>query len=563
MTFPLLIFTFLGMLKIYRTTLFFVLSLLFVSTAFGQNKFEGYNLFLSVPETHKQTTCALRYVAPQTEITVKDLNPATPMRLANCGTTGARVEQRGGNTVMRASDTDYKWCFTGEDKSYQITFKGDEYTGQVTYNWIAESQATGTYNLKDFGAVGDGKTDDTIALKSAIAFIASRNGGTLNIPEGDFIITSPVSLVSGINIQGVSHIQTISPTNNVVARSPSRLNWKGKSGALFRIGECVNDIVMKDLELFTDNNENTYGVEAVGAYMTSQNFYFERVVFQGFFRGVYAHGLPITNYAWQFDYIKFNHCKFIYNRDAGIYSNVWNSDWKIQSSLFINPKFTPTSKANSMHFERSVGVLIQDTFGGGFQHALGGTFLSIFETGVTTIIGSQTESMTNSIVYHEKPLAVAGDYSYPITIINSVFGDSVIFNGRRTLVSTGNSYGATTFQADERLRVYSTGDRFCYDGWTLGCGKEQSRNFDRATVVFMTGQPEEGMVKGRPTVFGGTDVQFTTPIQMPTFLQNALPAGKGNGTMVYCSNCRRTTTPCQAGGNGAPAMVVNNQWSCL
>lgn len=551
------------MLNNYRTPLFIVLFLLSVSSAFAQNKFEGYNLFLDVPETQKVQTCALRYVSPQTEITITDLNRATPMKLSNCGDASARVEQRGANAVMRASDVNYKWCFTGEDKSYQITFKGDEYAGQVTYNWIADREATGTYNIKDFGAVGDGKTDDTIAFKSAIAFIASRNGGTLLIPEGDFTVTSPVALVSGINIQGVSSIATTAPTNNVVARSPSRIKLVGKSSSIFRIGECVENIVMKDLELFTENNENTSGIEAVGAFMSSQNFYFERVVFQGFNRGFYAHGLPVTKLAWQFDYIKFNHCRFVYNRDAGIYSNVINSDWKIQSSLFINPQRTPTAKADSMHFERAVGVLIQDTFGGGFQHARGGTFLYILDTGVTTIIGSQTESMTASIVYYENSIPGGGDYSYPMTIINSVFGDPIIFNARRTLVSTGNLYGPKTFTADERLRVYSTGDRFCYDGWIIGClGETAIKKFDRATIVFMTGEIGEGVVPARPTIFG-TDVQFGMPVQMPSFLQNLLPTGKANGTMIYCSNCRRSTTPCQAGGTGAPAMVVSNQWSCL
>ena len=551
------------MLKNYRATLLVILTLLFASNAFAQNKFEGYNLFLDAPETQKGTTCALRYVSPQTEITITDLNRSTPMKLTNCGDASARVEQRGANAVMRASDNNYKWCFTGEDKRYRITFKGDPYVGQVTYDWIADSEADGIYNIRDFGAVGDGTTDDTIAFKSAVAFIASRNGGTLQIPEGDFVVTAPIALVSGIIIQGVSVIQTTAPTNNVVSKSPSRIKLRGTNRALFRIGECVENVVIKEVELFAESNENTSGIEAVGAFDTSQNFFFERVVFYGFNRGFYAHGLPITKLAWQFDYVKFNQCKFIYNRDAGIYSNVINSDWKIQSSLFINPKRTPTAKADSMHFERAGGVLIQDTFGGGFQTARGGTFLNILDTGITTIIGSQTESMTASIVYNETNIQGAGDYSYPLTIINSIFGEPIIFNARRTLVSTGNLYGPKTFQADDRLRVYSTGDRFCYDGWILGCQTDAAiKKFDRATVIFMTGQPGEGSIKGHPTYFG-TDVQFGTPPQMPSFLQNALPTGKPNGSMIYCSNCRRNTTPCQADGTGAPAMVVANQWSCL
>lgn len=307
-----------------------------------------------------------------------------------------------------------------------------------------------------------------------------------------------------------------------------------------------------------------FGVEAVGAYLSSQNFYVERVVFQGFNRGFYAHALPINQYGWQFDYVKFNHCRFVYNRDAGIYSEVSNSDWKIEGCMFINTKRTATTNGNSMHFERAGNVLIQDTFGGGFANALGGTFLDILDSAAVTILNSQTEQMTASIVYNAVQNPSAGDYSYPMTLVNNIFGSPIIFKTRRTFVSTGNLYLSNTFQADERLRVYSTGDRFCYDGYTLGCQPAAAtiNKFDRATVIFMTGQLDEGSVKGHPTFFG-TDVQFGTPLQMPSFTQNALPAGKPNGSMVYCSNCRRSTTPCQVGGTGAPAMMVGNQWSCF
>ncbi len=170
--------------------------------------------------------------------------------------------------------------------------------------------------------------------------------------------------------------------------------------------------------------------------------------------------------------------------------------------------------------------------------------------------------MTNSIVYNGVNNPMAGDYSYPFAIINSIFGDPIIFNARRTLVSTGNMYGGDTFRADERLRVYSTGDRFCYDGHILACVGAAEKNFDKATIIFRTGQPADGSVKGYPTFFG-TDVEFGAPVKMPSFMQNALPRGKENGSIVYCQNCRRSTSPCQAGGSGAPAMVVNGQWSCL
>ena len=171
--------------------------------------------------------------------------------------------------------------------------------------------------------------------------------------------------------------------------------------------------------------------------------------------------------------------------------------------------------------------------------------------------------MTNSIVYNAIAHPNAGDYSYPLTVINSIFGAPIVFKARRTYVSTGNLYLADTFKADARLHVYSTGDRFCYDGATLGCNGGKTRNyFDGATVLFMTGAPDETGLKGYPTVFG-TDVQFNQPARMPSFTQNTLPKNEPNGSMVYCADCRRSTTPCQAGGTGAPVMVVAGQWSCL
>lgn len=556
------------MLKRFLIPIVFVF--IFTSTAFSQNKFEGYNIILDVPENQTAATCTIRYAPPTTDITVTDLNPATPMRVRSCSGTDSKITQTGASATLRASATDYKWCFEGEDQRYRISFRGDQTSGNVVYDWTATPDARnmGFFNVRDFGARGDGKTDDTIAIQSALAFLATRNGGTLQFPEGDYLVGGipgykGIVVPTGVNIQGVSGIQSNSYTNNVVQRSPSRITLVGANRSIFKIGECTERIVLRDIELYARSNENTAGFEAVGAFTSSQDFYFERVVFNNFFRGIYGRGLPITNKAWQFDYIKLNHCRFMFNRDAGIWNDTLNSDWKIEGSLFINPKRQPGQNADSMHFVRAAAILIQDTYGGGFPQALGGTFLKILTTGNITVLTSQTENMTNSFMLNEPEIAGAGDYSYPITFLNSQFGSPVVFKARGTLVSVGSMYGPNTFTANYLLRVYSTGDRFCYDGGTLGCQGATRKFFDQATVVFMTGQPGDfGKLEGYPTYFG-TDVQFGSPVQMPSLPQNQLPAGKANGSMVYCQDCRRLTTPCQSGGTGAPAMVVGGQWSCL
>lgn len=565
MTFQPCLIRMIGMKKLTSFLFASLMTLVFSASVFSQNKFEGYNIILSVPEDHQTATCTLRYVSPTTKVTITDLTSSTPMRLSGCGGSEMNLTQINSTTAtILANPINYKWCFQGEDKRYRITFDGDQYSGRVTYDWIAtpDKQTLGFYNIRDFGAVGDGRTDDTIAIKSAMAFISTRNGGTLTFPEGNYIVTSPIALTSGIVIQGVNGLQTDATTNNVVKQSTSRITLVGANRALFRIGECIEKVTIRDIELYATNDENTYGIEGLGAYISSQDFYFERVVFNKFYRGVSVRGLPQTNLNWQFDYVKFNHCRFIFNRDAGIYTNIRNSDWKIEGSLFINPRKQAGQNANSMHFERAGSVLIEDTFGGGFPSAPGGTFINVLDSGPITLIGSSTEAVTNSFVYNAVENPLAGDYSYPVMFVNNVLVLPIIFKARRTFVSTGNLYGEQTFQADERLRVYSTGDRFCYDGHIIGCKDGTGKAFDRASILFMSGQPGEGTVKGHPTYFG-TDVQFGASVQMPSFQINALPNGKPNGTMVYCTNCKRSTTPCQSGGSGAPAMVVNGQWSCL
>ena len=536
----------------------------FALSASAQNRFEGHNIILDVPTTQRATACAIRYAPPSTAALITDLDRSTPMKVSSCDGSTSVAPSTGGGATLRANSSDYKWCFQGEDKRYRITFPGDQYSGPVVYNWIAEPDATqaGYYNVRDFGAVGDGQADDTIAIRSAFAYIASRNGGTISFPEGDYKVTSTIALPSGIVIQGTGAIQTNAPTSALPRKNPTRIKLSGTNRALFRIGECSTQITMRDIELYSDSTSQTYGVEAVGAYDSAGGIIFERVVFNNFARGIYAYGLPQTNLEWQIDYIKVRNSVFIFNTDAAIYTNSRNTDWKIEGSLFINPARRPNQNADSMKFERAGAVLIEDTFGGGFSNAKGGTFVDVLDNSGLTIIGSSTEAMTNSIVINSERNPLAGNYSGPITVIGSAFGDPIVFNARRTFVSTGNSYAGNTFKANEDVRVYSTGDRFCVDGYILGCRGAQKTLFDKATVIFMTGQPTDGQVIGHPTFFG-TDVEFGAAVQMPSFAAAALPGGKANGSLVYCSNCRRSTTPCQAGGSGAPAMMVGGQWSCL
>ena len=76
--------------------------------------------------------------------------------------------------------------------------------------------ATQTINLRDFGAIGDGVTDDAPAFQEALDALATAGGGTLFIPAGQYVIATPVSKnfsgsASSITITGVESLTMPAP----------------------------------------------------------------------------------------------------------------------------------------------------------------------------------------------------------------------------------------------------------------------------------------------------------------------------------------------------------------
>jgi hypothetical protein len=74
------------------------------------------------------------------------------------------------------------------------------------------------FNLSDFGATGDGTTDDGPALQSALDALATAGGGTLFVPAGRYAINTPVhkdfkGLAASVSIVGVTSTTEVPPVN--------------------------------------------------------------------------------------------------------------------------------------------------------------------------------------------------------------------------------------------------------------------------------------------------------------------------------------------------------------
>src|SRR4051812_46815693 len=58
-------------------------------------------------------------------------------------------------------------------------------------NSVTYSQVALKVNVKDYGAKGDGVTDDVLAFQAAENFVSSKGGGTVYVPAGVYIVSQP------------------------------------------------------------------------------------------------------------------------------------------------------------------------------------------------------------------------------------------------------------------------------------------------------------------------------------------------------------------------------------
>lgn len=63
--------------------------------------------------------------------------------------------------------------------------------------------AEGDWSVRDFGALGDGKTDDTAAFQKALSAAGTSGGGIVHAPRGNYFFTGHLNVPAGVTLKGV------------------------------------------------------------------------------------------------------------------------------------------------------------------------------------------------------------------------------------------------------------------------------------------------------------------------------------------------------------------------
>jgi len=179
-------------------------------------------------------------------------------------------------------------------------------TGAVTRT--AQAKMRETVSVKDFGAVGDGVTNDTAAFIACIA--ALTRGQTMYVPKGAYVVTSTLTINKSINIVGESKFDSIIYGSGFVTDA-SILDFTGTTG------NRIQDLRIENISFWSNNNL------ARGMTLTWVNkSSFSDLYFYNLYRGVGG-------------------------------DNAWSNNWKNVSAYNITTElFNYGAECNNNHFDK-------------------------------------------------------------------------------------------------------------------------------------------------------------------------------------------------------------------
>src|SRR5579864_6778214 len=63
--------------------------------------------------------------------------------------------------------------------------------------------ATGQYDVTQYGAIGDGKTDATAAFQNALNTAGTERGGVVTVPKGNFLFRGHLNVPNNVTLRGI------------------------------------------------------------------------------------------------------------------------------------------------------------------------------------------------------------------------------------------------------------------------------------------------------------------------------------------------------------------------
>lgn len=173
-----------------------------------------------------------------------------------------------------------------------IPFKDNDGTG---YNVLVYNENAPTYNVKDYGAKGDGVTDDTDAIKAVLNKLVGGVGGIVYFPFGTYIVSETIMVGGNVTICGDGVFNTIlkladNSNCDVISNDENTLMYYVSIHDIGIDGNARNNSSGSGILLHNVSESQIYNVRIAnfkedGIHLTANNYSLSPMIFNCYIRG--------------------------------------------------------------------------------------------------------------------------------------------------------------------------------------------------------------------------------------------------------------------------------------
>lgn len=160
------------------------------------------------------------------------------------------------NTVL--TDSYGRYCYYHNGIARWELVRDSAGTPVAVYSDTGVSSASNATSVKDFGATGDGFTDDTVAIQSAL-----NGGGRVFLPGGTYLTSTALYVLSGSSVYGEGIGVTIikrmpaSQTETTTVLTAPLMRSGPTAGTSYTLANMGSDITVSDMTLDCDYSNQT------------------------------------------------------------------------------------------------------------------------------------------------------------------------------------------------------------------------------------------------------------------------------------------------------------------
>jgi hypothetical protein len=291
--------------------------------------------------------------------------------------------------------------------------------------WYETPFGLGWHNVKGYGAVGNGTTDDTTALQAALNAANTAGGGVVYLPKGSYKTTSALTVYANTTVQGAGPLISYL----LSAHSGDAMKSTGNIDSATR-----KNINLRDFGITANTTDSGNGYVDVGdAFLT-----FERMFFQGF-----NYNLLLD----QTEHASIHDCEFLVKNGVGI--------WLVsgpEHTVGADPQFTNVISIQDCQFNvlsgSTTAVHIRDD--GGVNHNISNSNFNAGTIGIRAanasmlrVEGNFFESQTSIPLSLKNSTALAGTTygaNYSPVIRSNAFSST---SGATTHIQIENALGGS------------------------------------------------------------------------------------------------------------------------